>query len=310
MQDGRSAIRSFASYQRPEDFARQLEDHLHRILRVRLDEERAKAALASRIEQREASVAERERLKEDAGAAVAAVAAEATTAEREATVETALARLADGDAADAKAILSDIVDRKAAESAAAASEAAAAARHLGTLAMLDDTLEALRAFRRASDLDPSEAWTWIHISRLERQKGDIEAAAAAARRARQAAEQAGDDRDVAVADSEFGNVLVAQGNLAEALTSYRAALAIAERLAEADPGNAGWQRDLCVSLWKLGWAEEAAGNPTAARDWYRKAIAIIAPLAELDPTNARWQQDLAWLEERLRATEEALGTGR
>ena len=39
----------------------------------------------------------------------------------------------------------------------------------------------------------------------------------------------------------------AQGDLATALTSYQAALAIGERLAKADPGNAGWQRDLSVS---------------------------------------------------------------
>jgi hypothetical protein len=43
-----------------------------------------------------------------------------------------------------------------------------------------------------------------------------------------------------------GNVLVAQGNLPEALKSYQADLAIAERLARSDPGNVGWQRDLSV----------------------------------------------------------------
>ena len=41
-------------------------------------------------------------------------------------------------------------------------------------------------------------------------------------------------------------MLVAQGNLPEALKSYRDSLAIAERLAQSDPGNAGWQRDLSV----------------------------------------------------------------
>jgi len=33
----------------------------------------------------------------------------------------------------------------------------------------------------------------------------------------------------------FGDVLVAQGNLPEALNTYRDSLAIAERMAEADP---------------------------------------------------------------------------
>ena len=47
--------------------------------------------------------------------------------------------------------------------------------------------------------------------------------------------------------NNVGDVLVAQGNLPEALKSYRDSLAIADRLAKSDPGNAGWQRDLSVS---------------------------------------------------------------
>ena len=37
-----------------------------------------------------------------------------------------------------------------------------------------------------------------------------------------------------------------QGDLAAALTSYQADLAIAERLTKTDPGNAEWQRDLAL----------------------------------------------------------------
>ena len=59
---------------------------------------------------------------------------------------------------------------------------------------------------------------------------------------------------------KVGDVLVAQGNLPEALKSYRDSLAIAERLAKADPGNAGWQRDLSVSYNKVGDVQVAQGN--------------------------------------------------
>ena len=52
--------------------------------------------------------------------------------------------------------------------------------------------------------------------------------------------------------NKIGDVLVAQGDLPAALTSYQASLAIAERLAKPDPGNAGWQRDLSVSHDKIG----------------------------------------------------------
>ena len=53
--------------------------------------------------------------------------------------------------------------------------------------------------------------------------------------------------ELAAVDDAVGNVLVAQGNLPEALQSYRDELAIMERLAKSDPGNADWQRDLSVS---------------------------------------------------------------
>ena len=59
-------------------------------------------------------------------------------------------------------------------------------------------------------------------------------------------------RDLSVSYDNVGDVLEAQGNLAEALKSYQDSLAISERLAKADPSNAGWQRDLSVSYNKVG----------------------------------------------------------
>jgi hypothetical protein len=69
---------------------------------------------------------------------------------------------------------------------------------------------------------------------------------------------AGWRRDLSVSFSKVGDVQGARGNLAPALDSYRASLAIAERLARADPGNAGWQRDLWVSLWRLARIDRGA----------------------------------------------------
>ena len=46
---------------------------------------------------------------------------------------------------------------------------------------------------------------------------------------------AGWQRDLAVAHNKIGDVLVEQGDLAQALKSYQASLAIRERLAAADP---------------------------------------------------------------------------
>jgi hypothetical protein len=63
---------------------------------------------------------------------------------------------------------------------------------------------------------------------------------------------AGWQHDLSVSFNKVGDVLVAQGNLPEALKSYRDSLAIRDRLAKSDPGNAGWQRDLAVCDERLG----------------------------------------------------------
>ena len=77
-------------------------------------------------------------------------------------------------------------------------------------------------------------------------------------------------RDLSVSHEKVGDVQLAQGDLAGALTSYRDSLAIADRLAKSDPGNAGWQRDLLVSHIKVGDVQKfrrailpARSNPTA-----------------------------------------------
>jgi len=94
-------------------------------------------------------------------------------------------------------------------------------------------------------------------------------------------------------------VLAEQGNLTEALKSYRDSLAITERLAKGDPSNAAWQRDLAASEYKVGNVLVEQGNLTEALKSYRDSLAITERLAKADPSNAAWQRDLAAVNERL-----------
>jgi hypothetical protein len=83
---------------------------------------------------------------------------------------------------------------------------------------------------------------------------------------------AGWQRDLSVSDNKIGDVLKAQGNLPEALKSYRDGLAIADRLAKAGPGNAGWQRDLSVSYDRVGDVQRFLSQgriPLRSRVWWR-----------------------------------------
>ena len=104
---------------------------------------------------------------------------------------------------------------------------------------------------------------------------------------------AGWQRELAVAHNRVGGVLKAQGKLGEAQAAFAEALAISRRLAEQDPSNAGWQRDLAVAHNCVGGVLQAQGKLDEAQAAFAEALAISRRLAEQDPSNAGWQRDLA-----------------
>ena len=75
-------------------------------------------------------------------------------------------------------------------------------------------------------------------------------------------------------------MLVAQGQLPQALDSFKASHEIFDRLAKADPGNAGWQADLAASHGKLGQLYLTLGNTAEAQRLFKAGRAIVAPFAE------------------------------
>ena len=99
-------------------------------------------------------------------------------------------------------------------------------------------------------------------------------------------------RGLSVSQDKIGNVLLGQGNLSDALESYRQAMAVSERLALSDPSNTGWQRDLSVSFNKIGDVLSGQGNLGDALEYYRQSMAVRKRLALSDPSNAAWQRDL------------------
>ena len=86
-------------------------------------------------------------------------------------------------------------------------------------------------------------------------------------------------------------MFAAQGNLTEALKSYRASSAIRDRLAAADPRNALWQRDLSVSHEHVGDVLADQGDLPHALSSYRMSLAIRERLATADEHNAERQRD-------------------
>ena len=96
-------------------------------------------------------------------------------------------------------------------------------------------------------------------------------------------------------------MLVAQGNLTEALTAYRASLAIRERLAQADPGNAGWQHDLGQAHAFLVYVHRKLAQIPEAREHLVAGRAILVDLVAKHPEFAQWKKDLAWFDGQLAA---------
>jgi len=99
-------------------------------------------------------------------------------------------------------------------------------------------------------------------------------------------------RDLAVSHNKIGDTLLSQGDQPEALTAYRASLAIRETLAHRDPGNSQWQRDLSVSHDRIGDVLMSQGNLPGALTAYRASHAIAETLVDQDPGNNEWQRDL------------------
>jgi tetratricopeptide (TPR) repeat protein len=108
--------------------------------------------------------------------------------------------------------------------------------------------------------------------------------------------EAGDlaaQREEAVALSQRGDVLKAQGDLKGALKSYRDSLAIRENLAKQDAANTFYQRDLVLSYNEIGLALEEQGDFAGALKSYRDDLAMSEKLAKQEPTNGLWKWDLA-----------------
>ena len=207
-------------------------------------------------------------------------------ADRAPAAKSAVSAIIAGDLSSAVATLER--DARAATDAVVgqAVDAAEKWRRLGALVREIDTAKALAAYEAAFALQPAEFWTCIELSRLRGTAGGTSGARAAAEAAGRAA---GTDRERSVALNDLGDVLVAQGDEAGALASYRDSLAIFDRLAKSDPGNAGWQRDLIVSYTRSAGALPGQG-------WWRKAHEVASRLVSegrLAPVDAWMVGDTA-----------------
>jgi tetratricopeptide (TPR) repeat protein len=150
--------------------------------------------------------------------------------------------------------------------------------------------KAMAAYREATELDPANIWSWIELGRLHLHYTSLTDARACFSAALQ---RVSNKKERAVLHNEFGDVLIAEGQLQDAMREYEAALAITETLAAREPSNLKLQRNLSVIYGKLGNVALKAGDLVVARAPFEAALAIDETLAAVEPGNAEWQRDLS-----------------
>jgi tetratricopeptide (TPR) repeat protein len=164
-----------------------------------------------------------------------------------------------------------------------------------------DVVKSVTYYRRAMLLDPSDAQTWDDYARVAQDAGRTDEAKAAFEQAALKSEREGAEEIHYWAIDGKGDIALAQGNLPEALRSYRSAQEPMNRLAKADPNNAGWQYDLSVSYANLANLYRRRGEAALAKDALSKGKAIMERMTKLSPDNAAWKKDLAWFEGQIAA---------
>ncbi len=237
--------------------------------------------------------------------AIDALATDAAKPGHAPAVENALQRLvAVGQTKDANAALAAMAARNSADPRAAAT----ALRHSVAFDELPDALakllkppgealplppqgdKALPAYQDAAKLDPADAWSWIVIAILDKNRAATETEI---KTAEQSADASGDRVAGAFARQLYGvMVLEPHRQLAEADSVYADGLALARAQAAANSSDLASQRELARNLVWVCWMKAKRAPVVQARPACDEALTMRRQIAAERPDDARAQADL------------------
>lgn len=100
-------------------------------------------------------------------------------------------------------------------------------------------------------------------------------------------------RNLAVANSNMADILLALKRSDEALEREQRAFATFQRQADEDPRNAAAKNDLAIGFFKIAGMLDERGKTREALDHYKRALAIHQGLAAADPENASLELEVA-----------------
>ena len=224
----------------------------------------------------------------------------------------ALALLGDGKVAEAEPLLraeaadrEQRITRQQAQIAADRRAAATAWRNLGAIAALRDPKNAREAYSRAVELDPENAEGLAWNGWLQMRAGNLPAAEQSYRTLHTLSNA--NESFQAWAYLGLGEIAQDRGNLTEAITHYRDALAIAERVATARKDETFLSNEVSSAHRAIGDALFARGDLSDALASYQTSLSIDETLARSEPDVANWRYNSGQSHERIGDMLEAQG---
>lgn len=142
----------------------------------------------------------------------------------------------------------------------AAKQGAEAYRNLGALAYLDNTQESLKAYRRATELDPDNAEGWNMLGLLLSRVGDLDEAIIAYNKVL----ILGNNHEIAWSYGNLGVVYYTRGELDKAIEFYQKGLAIQIKL--------GDKQGMAKKYGNLGNVYFTQNNLDKAAEFYQKSL--------------------------------------
>lgn len=180
----------------------------------------------------------------------------------ESQIQAAMAALAQGNTAQAKALFEKETQRVE----LAAKQGAEAYRNLGALAFLDNTQEALHAYRRATELDTDNAEGWNRLGTLLYRVGEWNQAITAFEKELELGQRLQNQHVIAFTYSNLGTVYKTRGELDKAIAMHNKALAINEIL--------GFKESIANNYNNLGIVYSDLGELDKAIAFYNRALNI------------------------------------
>jgi tetratricopeptide (TPR) repeat protein len=166
----------------------------------------------------------------------------------------------------AEAALDELIAQRQAARERVSRDEAGLYRQKGALAFLHDTEKAVRAYAKATELDPDDPDGWNQLGELQVRIGELDTATCSFERVLALGNRIDDQGLIAVATGNLGVIYRTRGDIDRAETMFRKSLALDEAL--------GHKEGMAATYGNLGLIYRMRGDLDQAEAMHRKSLAI------------------------------------